>query len=948
MKKVLVVDDKEENLYLLKIVFEGNGFEVTQAKNGIEALEAANANLPDIVISDILMPGMDGFSLCRQWKTDDKFKDIPFIFYTATYTDTRDEEFALGLGAERFIRKPAEPNELVQAIRDVLAQKQNKQEPGEPQPAIEQESVYFKKYNEALIRKMEDKMLELEKVNQRLSALFQASVELTTTMPEQDFVAHILSKVVNVLDGYLANYFEYDEANQEFRLQALVGFPESDLKKYQKILVFHLGEERGLIGLAGKTREIIIINDTKQDPRWINANNNIHSAIFFPMVCKDRLIGVLCILSTEVDAFDQKFSRDMATLANNLAIAIDRSRFFHEIQQSERRYRTLVETSIDAIVSFNEDGVVTDWSIGATEIFSYSRDERVGKTIEDIVPEQNWQDILDVLEETRKKGFMRIWATQLLTKDGRLRDVEMTFTYLGAGLGFTSIIRDITSRKQSERAVRESEKFLNNIIENIPNMIFVKDAEELRFIRFNKAGEDLLGYSKQEMHGKNDFDFFPKDEAEKFYQNDRNALKDNLFIDIPEERIQTRKKGERILHTKKIPILDEQGNPKYLLGISEDITKQKRSEQLLNALNQAAVLMALALTPLDIFTTVACELRKLDLTCLLFPIENIHAKSFSTYLDCEAISAAKNNVTVEVMNEEFSIPIDAVDSFKKAVLGKNTIFVNNSADILSQIFPKFSGAVSKNFSKHFGTAKIMVAPLVVEDKVIGIFLVQSNNLTPEDMPAVTAFANQLAAAWNKAKLTSKLQHTISGIIQTIALIVETRDPYTAGHQKRVSALAATIGEEMQLPPEKVEGVRIASLIHDLGKIHIPAEILSKPGKLTPLEYDLVKIHPQVGFDLLKNIDFPWPIAQIIYQHHERMNGSGYPQGLKGKDIMIESRILAVADVIEAMSSHRPYRPALGFAAAKDEIVTKKSQIYDTAVVDACIKVFENGFEFPPD
>jgi putative nucleotidyltransferase with HDIG domain len=242
----------------------------------------------------------------------------------------------------------------------------------------------------------------------------------------------------------------------------------------------------------------------------------------------------------------------------------------------------------------------------------------------------------------------------------------------------------------------------------------------------------------------------------------------------------------------------------------------------------------------------------------------------------------------------------------------------------------------------------LVAPLVIEDKVIGIFLVQSINLTPEDTPAVTAFANQLAAAWNKAKLTTKLQNTISGIIQTIALIVETRDPYTAGHQKRVSALAAAIGEEMDLPSEKIEAVRIASLIHDLGKIHIPAEILSKPGKLTPLEYDLVKIHPQVGFDLLKNIDFPWPIAQIILQHHEKMNGSGYPQGLSRDEILIESRILAVADVIEAMSSHRPYRPALGFEAAKEEVVSKKNQLYDSIVVDACIKVFEKGFNFPAD
>jgi PAS domain S-box-containing protein len=948
MNKILFVDDKEENLYFLKIVFEKNGFEVTSAKNGIEALEAAHTNTQDIVISDILMPGMDGFSLCRQWKTDDQLKDIPFIFYTATYTDVRDEEFALSLGAERFIRKPAEPDELVKAIKEVLAQHQRiKGSEGTPS-ALEEETVYYKKYNEALIRKMEDKMLELEKVNLRLTALFQASVDLAATMPERDFVAHILNKVINVLDGYLANYFEFDEVKQEFRLQALVGFPDSDLKKYQKILVFHLGEERGLIGLAGKTREVIIINDTRQDPRWINANNDIRSAVFFPMVCKNRLIGVLCILSKETNAFDQKFSRDMATLANNLAIAIDRARFFREIQQSEYRYRTLVETSIDAIVSIDEEGLITDWSIGAMEIFGYKSKERIGKPIEDMVPKENLKEVTEVLKETREQGFKRIWETQLRAKNKQILDVEMTITYLGTDLGYTTIIRNVTEQKKNEEALLESEKFLNSIIENIPNMLFVKDAKELRFVRFNKAGEDLLGYSRQDMRGKSDFDFFSKEEAEVFFKNDQEALKKNILIDIHEEKINTKEKGERILHTRKIPILDEQGKPKYLLGISEDITKQKRSEQLLNALNQAAVLMATALTPLDIFTTVACELRKLDLTCLLLPIEDIQTKLFSTYLDCDAVSTAKSKESSDVIYEDFSVPIDAVDSFKKAVFEKKSIFVGNSDEILAQILPKYSKKISKKFTSHFSGSKILVTPLVTEDKVIGIFLVQSDNLTPEDTPAVTAFANQLAAAWNKAKLTTKLQHTIGGIIQTIALIVESRDPYTAGHQKRVSSLAAAIAAEMQLPPETVEGVRIASLIHDLGKIHIPAEILSKPGKLTPLEYDLVKIHPQVGFDLLKNIDFPWPIARVIYQHHERINGTGYPQGLKGEEIMIESRILSVADVIEAMSSHRPYRPALGFAAAKDEVVRKRSEIYDSDVVDACIKVFEKGFKFPTD
>jgi HD-GYP domain-containing protein (c-di-GMP phosphodiesterase class II) len=151
---------------------------------------------------------------------------------------------------------------------------------------------------------------------------------------------------------------------------------------------------------------------------------------------------------------------------------------------------------------------------------------------------------------------------------------------------------------------------------------------------------------------------------------------------------------------------------------------------------------------------------------------------------------------------------------------------------------------------------------------------------------------------------------------------------------------------MKLPPDKIEGIRIASLIHDIGKIGIPAEILSKPDRLSEIEYSLIKDHSQMGYDILKSIDFPWPIAQIVLQHQERLNGSGYPQGLKGDDILLEAKIIAVADVIEAMSSHRPYRPALGIDQALEEISKNKGILYDPEVVDTCLMLFkEKQFKF---
>ena len=192
---------------------------------------------------------------------------------------------------------------------------------------------------------------------------------------------------------------------------------------------------------------------------------------------------------------------------------------------------------------------------------------------------------------------------------------------------------------------------------------------------------------------------------------------------------------------------------------------------------------------------------------------------------------------------------------------------------------------------------------------------------------------------NRKQTVERIRKALGATVQAIAVTVETRDPYTAGHQRRVADLARAIATEMNLPIDKIDGIRMAAAIHDLGKISVPAEILSKPTKLTNIEFSLIKTHSQSGYDILKDIDFPWPVARTVLEHHERMNGSGYPNGLTGDNILMESRILAVADVVEAMASHRPYRPSLGIDAALEEIEKNKGTFYDNAVADACLRLF---------
>jgi PAS domain S-box-containing protein len=221
----------------------------------------------------------------------------------------------------------------------------------------------------------------------------------------------------------------------------------------------------------------------------------------------------------------------------------------------------------------------------------------------------------------------------------------------------------------------------------------------------------------------------------------------------------------------------------------------------------------------------------------------------------------------------------------------------------------------------------------------------------EGAPAgiVETFTDYSLLKWTQQELfesRERLRKSMGGIIQAMSLTIEKRDPYTAGHQRRVAKLCRAIGSELALDWERIQGLRMAAVIHDLGKIHVPAAILNKPGKLSAHEMGIIRQHPQTAYEILKGIDFPWPLAEAIYQHHERLDGSGYPRGLKGDQIILEARILAVADVVESMSSFRPYRKEIGIEKAIIELKSKSGILYDSEVTKVCLELLtKHGFNF---
>jgi response regulator RpfG family c-di-GMP phosphodiesterase len=349
MKKILVVDDNTQNQYMLEVLLTSNGYEVEVASNGNEALEKAHKETPLMVISDILMPGMDGFSLCRAWKSDPALRGSPFIFYTATYIDPRDEKLAMELGAERFIIKPLEPDAFLAAMEEVLRDHGKVKKVAAKEP-IHSDEVFYKEYNAALVRKLEDKMAQLQRTNRRLSSLYKASSELLSTRSSSELVRIILDVIVKSAGYQQANYFSYDESSRMLVLEGIAGYSDDSFAEMKEKLVFNLGEKRGIVGKVAAGGHLLNLADTSSDPNWISYDPLIKSALFVPMFFESKLLGLLALFANEENAFSEEDCNDITALANNLAIAIINDRNEKRVQKQLSRISSLhnIDTAINS------------------------------------------------------------------------------------------------------------------------------------------------------------------------------------------------------------------------------------------------------------------------------------------------------------------------------------------------------------------------------------------------------------------------------------------------------------------------------------------------------------------------------------------------------------------------------------------------------------------------
>jgi len=582
----------------------------------------------------------------------------------------------------------------------------------------------------------------------------------------------------------------------------------------------------------------------------------------------------------------------------------NRKRIEEALRAGEKRLRRMIEKMPVGIVIVNKENIVRFANPAAEVFFDETAEELTGKVFGfPIVIGETAK--IEIQRKNGETGIaeMRVVEMNWNQEDvylASLRDISDRIWAAALEIENAKLEAAVLERKRSEESVRLAYTELNQIFQSAGDGMCVID-KNFKILKINKRFEKIFNIDRNAAIDRKCYEILGFDICGKSECPITRILNGEEFIqyDIKKEFPD----GLKMLGMTATPM---KGSDEKLIAVIynfKDLTRRYKAEK----------------------TIQASEIRYRTI------FENAGV----------AIIIVDEDTTISMANHEF----ENLTGYNKEEMEKKMSW--------KEFFTKnqWEKMESYHYSRRIDPA---IAPRKYEstlvDKAGNIKdMCLTVTMIPETKQSILSLLNMtdLKQARKEVQLhLEKLQVVMKDTIQAMALTIEKRDLYTSGHQKRVANLACAIAQEMELPAEQIEGIRMAGVIHDLGKIRVPAAILNKPDRLSYHEFGIIKDHPLIAYDILKKIEFPWPVAQMVYQHHERLNGSGYPQGLTGDNILLEARILAVADVVDAMSSHRPYRPSLGVEKALEEISKNKGITYDSVVVDICLKLFrEKQFEF---
>ena len=789
MGVILIAFERETEQSSLEQLLIGKGHRVVKAANGLTALDLARREPPDLIVSDIVLPRMDGFALCRKWKQDERLQSVPFIFYTRRHDDPKYERFALELGAERFLSRSVEPTALTRAVSELLADAPARINPTTPLPALD----------EAAVQRAVAAERAAEREHARREADLQAQVDGARS--ELESLQADQSRIRGQLEELQASQRRLAEGEARFRRV----FEANPLPMW---IADHatggfIAVNEAALGLFGYTRADFL----GQKSAALVAPDALDEGPLRSHVRKDGTRLLLSIGSQEIE-FDGR-SADLVCAVDLTERVAQQRRL--EVQAAGGR--ALLSAAADGCWILDAQGRITDVNDAYLRMSGYGREQLLGKTPQDVEDQSSGETTLR-LQLGRTGGGER-YEIKHRRPDGSAFDVETSVGLLADG-GSVMLIRDVSLRRRERAAQRAAQR----------------------------QGEFLLKLA-----------------------SDSERLDESAIV-------------RRVL---------DQANEAFNSPLS-----------FLYFVDPARRTIALA-------------------------------------------AWRERDEPQPVMADAESLPLARAALFAECVRTKAPVLSNEAA-------ARQTGDGLPEVERY------LAAPMVHDDETIAVLGVANRpaGYSGEDLTLLATLAQGVQHVLSEkrahAQTLSALHRgdvALQGMIDSFVRVSERHDPYTAGSTRRLAALAVALGREAGLDGERQHALRIAALLHDVGNIAVPAALLAKPAPLTETELALMRTHVEEGCQLLAEIDFGAPIADIVYQSHERFDGSGYPHGLKGDDILIEARILGIADTVEAMCSPRPYRPAAGLDAAIEEINRGAGRLYDPHLVAACTRLFrQHGFVLP--
>jgi PAS domain S-box-containing protein len=850
MGVVLIAFERESEQGAVEQLLAARGHHVLKSANGLAALDTARREPPDVIVSDIVLPRMDGFALCRKWKQDERLQSIPFVFYTRRHDDPKYERFALELGAERFLSRAVQPDALGDTVDELLgvqpqtsshaaaapaaddgaahraALERDRQALARDKQAIDKDKQALEKERQALEKArqtLEQDKLALEKVKQsqaqELERVREAHESLQMKLGEVEATNQRLAageaRFRRVFEANPLPMWIADRATNGFiavndAALALYGYERSEFLalKHSSLLAQDRETPQGVSLHRRKDGATLSVATASRDIEFDGRAADLVAAYdLSERVAAER--RSLEQMQRDLELRLKKAEQDVEEQSRKVQEA--QAQLAQKTGQDRRRFDALA----DGCLLLDAEGKIVDANSTYLRMSGYQRDELLALNISDLEDAGSGDDTLR-LQMGRLHGGER-YETKHRRKDGSSADIEISIGQLDeSGAERIVVVRDVTQRRREQMAQRAAQR----------------------------QHEHLLDLFKQS-----------------------ETLDESAIVRRAIEEAQ-----------------DATGDPLAFLLFYEGKDK----------------------------TATLAAMRQ----------------------------GRSGQVVVTGSDPQ---PATRAGALLECVRGKHAV-VNNDASRTQSVpgLPELS--------------RYMGVPLVVGEEVLGVLGVANREgvYNDGDQRSLAFVADCIARVLHsRRKHTSmlrSLQRTdvaLHSMIDSFVRMIERHDPHTAGSSRRVAALAVAIAREAGLDGERQHALRVAALLHDIGNIAVPASILAKPAPLTETELALMRTHVEEGCQLLADIDLGGPVADIIYQSHERFDGSGYPRGLKGEDILLEARILHIADTVEAMCSSRPYRPAMGMDAAIDEINRAAGRLFDLQLVTACTRLIrERGFSLP--